>query len=215
MLCRCILLVSFSLFANLPRAPHFANRSILEPSKALKSCTLFSWSLIFLNSVFESGRLFAWRWNTYDTLSWSYFWTFDVGQTQMLPDKPEITRPKRKKAKTKIRQWKHCGILHMLLLPKSTGEKRVRIIADLLGSIAKRKSNQAISVFLSWCSRPSFGVDQGRLYVFLCKRGDQREAIQISKTGKTRHCTDEKNFLVSATQLNFGFNAHYLQCLLK
>ena len=108
-------------------------------------------------------------------------------------------RTNKKKAKTKTRQWKHCGILYMLLLPKTTGEKRVRIIADLLGSIAKRKSNQAMSVFLSWCSRPSFGVDQGRLYVFVCKRGDQREAIQISKTGKTRHCTDEKNFLVSST----------------
>ena len=89
------------------------------------------------------------------------------------------------------------------------------MIADLLGSIAKHKSNQAISVFLSWCSRPSFGVAQGRICVFVCKLLDQREAIQISLTGKTRHCTDEKNFLVSATQLNFGFNAHYLQCLLK
>ena len=198
MLCRCILLVSFSLFANLPRATHFANRSILEPSKALKSCTLFSWSLIFLNSVFESGRLFAWH-TTHTTRYHDH-----ISERSTSGADTDVARQTRNyteglKGKTKTRQWKHCGILHMLLLPKSTGEKRVRIIADLLGSIAKRKSNQAMSVFLSWCSRPSFGVDQDRLYVFVCKRGDQREAIQISKTGKTRHCTDEKNFLVSST----------------
>lgn len=72
----------------------------------------------------------------------------------------------------------------MLFLLKSTGGKRVKIVADCKTSLALvQPSDVTVSFFV---------------FLFFFKRGDQRGAA-YSRAGKTRHCTDEKNFLVSAT----------------
>lgn len=77
----------------------------------------------------------------------------------------------------------------MLFLLKSTGGKRVKIVADRVRSpwLDREALVQPSDVTVSFFA-----------FVFFFKRGDQRVAA-YSRAGKTRHCTDEKNFLVSAT----------------